>query len=72
MTDEINLGSEWAKIDVIDGVNVWEYADEDAKEDGYFSGTFVLEGDTVIDFDGVFVLPALVRILLLEHYYLDI
>lgn len=72
MTDEIRLGSEWAKIEVTDDVNIWEYADEDDEEDSYVSGTFVLEGDTVIDYDGVFELPILVRIFLGSHYHLDI
>lgn len=72
MIDEIRLGSEWAKIEVTDDVNTWEYADEDDEEDSYVSGTFVLEGDTVIDYDGVFELPILVRIFLGSHYRLDI
>lgn len=72
MTDEIRLGSEWAKIEVTDDVNIWEYADEDDEEDSYVSGTFVLEGDTVIDYDGVFELPIMVRYFLGSHYLLDI
>lgn len=72
MTDEIRIGSEWAKIEVIDDVNIWEYADEDTEDDSYVSGIFVLEGDTVIDYDGVFDLPVLVRHLLGIHYFLDI
>lgn len=71
MTDEIKLGKEWAKIDVTDDDCIWEYQDED-EEDSYVSGTFVLEGETVIDYDGVFDLPLLVRTLLSSHYLLDI
>lgn len=67
------------ELHFINGVNVtidfshqtWEY-DEDNDEDSYLSGIYVLDDDTVIDYDGCYELPKEVMFVLGKFYKLDL
>lgn len=60
----------WVGITPSEGT--WEYQLDD-DEDSYISGGFILEGNTVIDYDGCYELPVEVILALGEESYdLDI
>ena len=50
---------------------IWEYQMQD-DEDTYMSGSFTVEDNTVIDYDGCYELPAEVIMALAEEYDIDI
>ena len=60
---------EWVAIDKSEGI--WEYQEGD-DEESYVSGRFVVDGVTVIDYDGVFELPTPVMLALSKFYDMDI
>ena len=49
----------------------WEYQEGD-DEETYSSGCFILEGKTVIDYDGCFELPKEVVLALATEYDIDL
>lgn len=49
---------EWYQIDTIN--QCWEYQPTD-DEESYMSGNFYLEDNTVVDYDGCFDLPKIIR-----------
>lgn len=50
----------------------WEYQSDLKDDDTYISGNYYCDGDTVIDYDGVFELPEEVKIALSTKYKLDL
>lgn len=54
----------------LDGM--WEYQSDLNDDDTYISGNYYCDGDTVIDYDGVFELPQEVKIALSKRYKLDL
>lgn len=52
----------------------WEYMDDEDDSNTYVCGTYLLDDDsaTVVDYDGVYVLPLLVKDLLEKFYKLDL
>lgn len=54
--------SEWFCIDTVN--RTWEYQDDDEDEESYISGNFYIDDEDlckVIDFDGSYELPKIVR-----------
>ena len=49
----------------------WEYQDGD-DEETYISGCFILDGKTVIDYDGCYELPKEVVLALAMEYDIDL
>lgn len=60
---------EWVAIDKSEGL--WEYQEGD-DEESYLSGGFVVDGGTVIDYDGCFELPNVVILALSKDFDMDI
>ena len=60
---------EWVAIDKSEGL--WEYQEGD-DEESYISGGFVVDGGTVIDYDGCYELPKAVMLALALFYEMDI
>lgn len=65
---EFNNG---VSVRIFDIDEVWEYQEGD-DSDSYLSGIYILDGDTVIDYDGCFDLPDEVKIALGRLYKLDL
>ena len=60
---------EWVAIDKSEGL--WEYQ-ECEDEESYLSGGFVVDGCTVIDYDGCYELPEAVRMALSQQFVMDV
>lgn len=60
---------EWVAINKAEGI--WEYQKGD-NDESYISGGFVVDGSTVIDYDGCFELPKAVILSLAQFYDMEI
>jgi len=58
-------------VGIIPEDKTWEYQDSD-DEETYISGSFTVEGKTVIDYDGCYELPAEVVMALATEYDIDL
>lgn len=59
---------EWSEIDT--ATHSWEHMwDENDDGESYTSGNYVTDGNSVVDYDGVFELPAQVVFLLIRAGY---
>ncbi len=60
---------EWVAINKSEGS--WEYQEGD-DDDSYISGGFVVDGVTVVDYDGCYEMPEAVMLSLALFYDMDI
>ena len=67
----VSYFSNGVEVSINKSLQVWEYQIGD-DSDSYLSGIYVLDDDTVIDYDGCFELPKEVMIALGKLYKLDL
>lgn len=76
LLDELTIGYVFhfrngVSVEIILSHQEWEY-EIDSVPGSYKSGNFILDGDTVIDYDGVLDLPKEVKLALGKWYKVDL